>query len=216
MSKDYFFSEDNQQTGPLDLEAIKKKITEGVITSQTLVWCEGMDNWKPADQIQELSSFFKSRVQPPPLPRNQATPPPLPDADVPAGLSSFEEKAYRFAKAMYPPWKGKQFPIGAYVRKNPKNAVYVVAGTFAAMIAVLIMFVYSLSADKEQGQPQYAQGQQEMPMGQTPPPGWQAQHRAIMDAQREIGQMSHDAYIYKRDREDKMDDFRRKMETNDE
>ncbi len=116
---------------------------------------------------------------------------------------------------MYPPWRGRQFPIGAYVRKNPKNAVYVVAGTLAAIIAVLIMFVYTFSADKWQGQ-QYAREQQDMPVGQMPPPGWQAQHRAIMDAQREIGQMSHDAYIYKRDREDKMDDFRRKMETNDE
>ncbi|WP_031435654.1 DUF4339 domain-containing protein [Methylomarinum vadi] len=215
MSKDYFFSKNNQQTGPLDLEAIKKKIAEGTITSQTLVWREGMDNWKPADQIQELSTFFKSGAKPPPLPRNPKTPPPLSDDDIPAGLTPFEEKAYRFAKAMYPPWKGRHFPIGAYVRKNPKHAVYVVAGTFAAMIAVLILFVFSLSSDKEQIQ-QYTQGPQEMPMGQTPPPGWQAQHRAIMDAQREIGQMSHDAYIYKRDREDKMDDFRRKMETNDD
>lgn len=215
MSKDYFFSKDNQQAGPVDLESIKKNIAEGVITSETLVWCEGMDDWRPAAQIQELSSLFKIGGQPPPLPRNPATPPPLPDSDIPAGLSSFEEKAYRFATAMYPPWKGRHFPIGAYVRKKPKNAVYVVAGTFVAIIAVLIMFVYSLSGDKEQAQ-QYAQERQEMPVGQTPLPGWQAQHRAIMDAQREIGQMSHDAYIYKRDREDKMDDFRRRMETNDE
>ena len=214
MSKDYFFSKDNQQIGPFDLEAIKMKIVEGAITSQTLVWCEGMDNWKPADQIKELSSLFKSKVQPPPLPKNPATPPPLPDADIPAGLSPFEEKAYRFATAMYPPWRGRQYPIGAYVRKKPKNAIYVAAGTVVAMVAILILLVYSLSADNEQGQ-QYAQDQQAMPVGPTPPPGWQARHRAIMDAQQEIGQMSHDAYIYKRDREDKMDDFRRKMETND-
>ncbi len=64
MSKDYFFSKDNQQTGPFDLEVIKKMITEGKITSKSLAWCEGMENWKPAGQIEELSLLFKSRVQP--------------------------------------------------------------------------------------------------------------------------------------------------------
>ena len=208
MSRDYFFGKDNQKIGPFDQKTIKKKIEEGTITSQMLAWCEGMENWKPSDQIPELSSLFKGSSQPPPVPQNQETPPPLPPSDMPAGLSPLEQKAYRFATAVYRPWKGKHSPLGSYVRKNPKNAVYVSLGTIAVMLLIVILLVGTLSSEQDQGQ-QSAQDQQ-MPMDQMPPAGWQAGHRAMMDAQREIGQISSDVYTYQRDRQDKMDDFYRK------
>jgi len=209
MGKDYFFGKDDQRTGPFDQETVKKMVAEGQITSQTLAWCEGMDNWIPAGQVGELSSLFNSSPHPPPLPSGQATPPPLPGSENPEGLSPWEQKAYQFATTIYRPWKGKDSPIGAYVRKNPKNAVGVSLGTIAVMALIVFLFISTLFSDKDQGQ-QTAQYQQDMPMGQMPPAGWQAQHRAVMDAQREIGQISHDAYIYRRDRQDKMDDLYRK------
>ncbi|MDT8303522.1 MAG: DUF4339 domain-containing protein [Sedimentisphaerales bacterium] len=209
MDKDYFFGSDNQTIGPVNLESVKEKISQGVITSQTLIWYEGMDNWKPAGQVQELSSLFKSGIQPPPLPQSPTTPPPLPGTNIPEGLNPFEEKAYRFATAIYRPWRGKDSQLGAYVRKNPKSAVYVSLGTIAVMIVILVLFAYTFSPDKDQGQ-QYTQGQQQIPMGQMPPVGWQAGHRAMMDAQREIGEIGIDVYTYQRDRQDEMDDFRRK------
>ncbi|HQP11014.1 MAG TPA: DUF4339 domain-containing protein [Candidatus Omnitrophota bacterium] len=205
MGKNYFFGKDHQQLGPFDQETVKKKIAEGAITAHMLAWSEGMDNWKPAGQIQELSSLFKTSVQPPPLPQSSTPPPPLPGNGIPAGLTPLEEKAYRFATAMYRPWRGKQSPLGNYIRKNPKSAVYVSLGTVAVLVLMVVLFAQSFSTNQQQIEQQYAPGQQTM---MTPPAGWQAQHRAVMDAQREISDISHDVYTYRRDRQDASDDFR--------
>ncbi|MBN1870778.1 MAG: DUF4339 domain-containing protein [Candidatus Omnitrophica bacterium] len=211
MAHNYFFGKNNQKIGPFDKESIQKQISEGQIHSQMLAWCEGMDSWKPACQVPELTALFQEGTQPPPLPGESQTPPPLPGTEIPAGLSPLEEQAYRFAAAIFRPWRGKHSPLGAYVRKNPKNAVYVSLGTIIVMIAFVIMVAYSFSPDQQQGQ-DTAQGQQQLPMNpMMPPAGWQAQHRAMMDAQRETSRISDEVYTYRRDRQDKMDDLRREV-----
>ncbi|MBN1493464.1 MAG: DUF4339 domain-containing protein [Candidatus Omnitrophica bacterium] len=208
MGKTYFVVVNDQQTGPLNEEPLKEKISRGEITAHTLAWCEGMEQWHAAGQIPGLSELFAGATQPPPLPGRSATPPPLPRNDIPVGLSPLEEKAYRFAAGMYRPWKGKDSFLSAYVRKNPKNAVYVSLGTIAVMIAIVGMIVAAFIPAEQQDQQDY-QGQM-MPTGQMPPANWQAGHQAMMDAQRSISDMSHDAYTYRRDRQDKSDDLYRK------
>lgn len=214
MGKVYYFGKDNQKIGPFDQEAIEKNITEGLITPQMLAWCEGMNNWKPAVEIQELAELFKSRIQPPPLPGDKATPPPLPGDEIPVGLTPLEEKAYRFSAAVYRPWRGKLSPLGAYVRKNPKNSVYVASGTIVVMALGVILIAFAFTPYQEQNQAQQPQGQQQMMMAPGAA-GWQAQHRAVMDAQREASRISDEVYKYRRDRQDAADDYRRRLLTSD-
>ncbi|WP_442589263.1 SPFH domain-containing protein [Pedobacter sp. AW31-3R] len=55
-----------QQAGPYDINALKQLAVQRQITTDTLVWREGMENWLPASQSPELKSVFGA--VPPPLP----------------------------------------------------------------------------------------------------------------------------------------------------
>lgn len=54
-----------QQVGPLDHAGVTSQAKSGTITSKTLMWKQGMDNWTPASDIPELARLFSA---PPPLP----------------------------------------------------------------------------------------------------------------------------------------------------
>jgi len=56
-----------QQAGPFDMSALQQQIQSGQINKDTLVWKQGMANWTPAGQVQELASLFGGAA-PPPLP----------------------------------------------------------------------------------------------------------------------------------------------------
>lgn len=56
--KTYYYKEGNQQNGPVSIEELKA----ARIDSGTLVWTEGVEEWMPAGQLEELSFL------PPPLP----------------------------------------------------------------------------------------------------------------------------------------------------
>ena len=62
----FFAAINGQQAGPFDLPALNQMIGQGKITRETLVWKQGMANWTPAAQVNEIQQFF-SQV-PPPLP----------------------------------------------------------------------------------------------------------------------------------------------------
>jgi uncharacterized RDD family membrane protein YckC len=52
----WYYVENGQQRGPVqesDLDALRQ---EGKITSETLVWREGMDNWQPLSQVQPAAA----------------------------------------------------------------------------------------------------------------------------------------------------------------
>ncbi len=68
----YFYSENNQQVGPVSMDELKTKN----ITRDTMVWKEGMENWQKAGEVNELSGIFAA--VPPPLPKQEApVPPPI-------------------------------------------------------------------------------------------------------------------------------------------
>lgn len=83
----YFIIENEQQTGPFTLEELQQK----GIKSDTLVWAEGMADWTPAWQVEELKAllFGPGQVQPPPYtpkkPNDDSpqTPPPASEAEPP-------------------------------------------------------------------------------------------------------------------------------------
>lgn len=68
--KTFFLFIDNEQQGPFNLEELKTK----KITRTTKVWFEGLEDWKNADEIEELKSHFIS--VPPPI-KTFSTPPPI-------------------------------------------------------------------------------------------------------------------------------------------
>ena len=61
--KHYYIAEDEIQTGPFTYEEILSK----KILKSTLIWTEGLDGWKEANQIEELK--FVLIAEPPPIPR---------------------------------------------------------------------------------------------------------------------------------------------------
>ena len=67
--KKYFLHNGTESSGPFDLEELKAKR----ITKNSPIWFEGMENWKTAEEIPELSAIFV--VIPPPIPSFLIDPP---------------------------------------------------------------------------------------------------------------------------------------------
>lgn len=64
----YFTAPNNQQAGPFSISALQIQVQNGQLTRATLVWAQGMAEWKAAGDIPELSGIFAQ--QPPPLPNS--------------------------------------------------------------------------------------------------------------------------------------------------
>ena len=74
----YFIVENNKQSGPFSIYELKDK----GITSETLVWAEGMTDWTPAWKVDELRAFLFTTT-------DASTPPPLPeDMEQPAAAQA--------------------------------------------------------------------------------------------------------------------------------
>jgi len=58
--------EDGTQEGPYNLRTIQLYIAQGVITKETLVWREGLENWQKAETV--LAKYLKKT--PPPIPKS--------------------------------------------------------------------------------------------------------------------------------------------------
>lgn len=69
--KKYFLHNGTENSGPFDLDELKSKS----ITKTTPVWYEGMENWKYAGEIAELSPVFAA--VPPPISSFTTSPPTL-------------------------------------------------------------------------------------------------------------------------------------------
>ncbi len=63
----YYIFVNKEQQGPYTLEELRTRH----ITSDTLVWREGMEQWMPAWQVADLRSLFESAAQPTPPPMQQ-------------------------------------------------------------------------------------------------------------------------------------------------
>ncbi|MBK7805035.1 MAG: DUF4339 domain-containing protein [Saprospiraceae bacterium] len=59
--KKYFYSDGKEKYGPLSLDELKQ---EG-ISKQTLVWFEGLDDWTPVGELDEMKPILE--LQPPPI-----------------------------------------------------------------------------------------------------------------------------------------------------
>ncbi|MBR5433760.1 MAG: DUF4339 domain-containing protein [Bacteroidales bacterium] len=59
--KQYYYSDGQQQIGPISKDELKLK----GITKGTLVWCEGLSNWTKAGDVDELADLFPNIPTPP-------------------------------------------------------------------------------------------------------------------------------------------------------
>ncbi len=64
----YYYAINGQQAGPVSFEVLQSLFANRTVNKESLVWKQGMDNWKPLKEIEELKSFLGG-----------ATPPPLPE-----------------------------------------------------------------------------------------------------------------------------------------
>ena len=69
----YLLAIGGQQYGPYSVEQLKAMIPTRQFTDQTLVWKQGMNNWQPANQVQELALLFAPAT--PPIPQSSDMPP---------------------------------------------------------------------------------------------------------------------------------------------
>ncbi|MCK0120044.1 SPFH domain-containing protein [Loktanella sp. F6476L] len=53
-------------TGPFSKAAMGRKVTEGALTRDTMVWTQGQDGWMRAEDVADLNSIFTVAPPPPP------------------------------------------------------------------------------------------------------------------------------------------------------
>lgn len=63
----YYYASNGQQVGPVSFEQLKTLFANRTINKDSLVWKQGMDNWLPLKEVEELKSFLGGNT-PPPLP----------------------------------------------------------------------------------------------------------------------------------------------------
>ena len=62
----YYIAVKGAQTGPFTLDQLKGEIANGNLTSASLVWKAGMENWKTANEVDDIKILFNNT--PPPIP----------------------------------------------------------------------------------------------------------------------------------------------------
>lgn len=60
-----YVAQNGQQTGPFNTEALKELIKNGNLQRNTLVWKNGLETWKAANEVAEVNALFSTI--PPPL-----------------------------------------------------------------------------------------------------------------------------------------------------
>ncbi|RMA66126.1 SPFH domain-containing protein [Ulvibacter antarcticus] len=63
----YFYSANGQQAGPVAFEQLKALFANRTVNKDSLIWKQGMTNWSPLLEVEELKAFLGGNT-PPPLP----------------------------------------------------------------------------------------------------------------------------------------------------
>ncbi|WP_027708058.1 SPFH domain-containing protein [Zooshikella ganghwensis] len=64
--KPFYVAINGQQQGPMPISQLQALVNNGMVTRESLVWCEGMSNWEKATEVDALNGLFAAT--PPPLP----------------------------------------------------------------------------------------------------------------------------------------------------
>lgn len=57
-TEEYYIAKDGKAIGPFDMKTLKEMAKNGQFSKDSLVWKEGMQDWKSANKIDELQSVF--------------------------------------------------------------------------------------------------------------------------------------------------------------
>jgi hypothetical protein len=140
MDEWWFYQKDGQQHGPVGEEALRSMFASGELSPTTLVWKEGMDDWKPAGQV---DWFVARRLVPPPV---VAPPPYIPDAPL-TGPSGTTDN-YRPSGPQVRPWVrywARMADLFAFSLAFFLVAAFVYPPTIRmnnAVLGMIIVFVY--------------------------------------------------------------------------
>ena len=63
----YHYAVEGQQMGPVTIDKLKELFAGRTVNKDSLVWKQGMQNWTPLQDVEELKSFLGGNT-PPPLP----------------------------------------------------------------------------------------------------------------------------------------------------
>ena len=74
MGEQWYFMENGQQQGPIDVVELRRFAATGRIAPATMVWQQGLPQWIPAARLNGL--FPSEPATPPPPPVDSAPPPP--------------------------------------------------------------------------------------------------------------------------------------------
>lgn len=58
----WYYAQNNQQHGPVSEEELKFKLRSGILVGSSLVWKEGMSDWKPAGEVTEFSMLLHASI----------------------------------------------------------------------------------------------------------------------------------------------------------
>ena len=64
----YYYVANEKQAGPVTIEQLKALFANRTVNKETLVWKQGMDNWKSLKEVEELKTFLGGNT-PPPIPK---------------------------------------------------------------------------------------------------------------------------------------------------
>ena len=85
---EYYIIVNNERRGPYTIDHLKTM----QLTPSTMVWCKGMANWAPAQEVTELNCLFTPTNDIPPMPQ---TPPTPPTYTQPEPMYEYEEEPER-------------------------------------------------------------------------------------------------------------------------
>ncbi len=66
--KQYYYSDGIEKYGPLTIDELKSHD----IKADTLIWAEGMDDWKPAGEVSAISMLFDLGAPPPAIVKEES------------------------------------------------------------------------------------------------------------------------------------------------
>ena len=84
----WYYAEGNDRKGPCEEHELENLVRSGTIRGDTLVWAQGMADWKPAREVSALNHHFSAPAAPappPPAAPNPYAAPPGPGLAAPGG-----------------------------------------------------------------------------------------------------------------------------------
>ncbi len=149
----YFVIENDVQKGPFTIYELKDKH----ISSDTLVWTEGMENWTPAWQVPELKSLLypgQETPTPPPYNPQQQFDQPSDSSLVQGGsdATGYQDPNHGQPLGEARPMPGSGTPTGGVPPMQPSGKGKRIAWVFGIIALLILMFLVFTCPTKEQHQ----------------------------------------------------------------